>query len=118
MAPQTTEKATASGRVRVRGPRPGTDLGQWKVSGRNPLNHNEEFKAQENPLAVRERIITTYSRTGYASIPADDVHGRFRWLGLYTQRKQGIDGAATSKLDAESLSDEYFMQRIRLDGGS
>ncbi|MDV5998480.1 nitrite/sulfite reductase [Kocuria rhizophila] len=101
----------------MRGPRKGTDLGQWKVSGRTPLNHNEEFKAEENSLDVRQRIIDTYSKTGYASIPADDVHGRFRWLGLYTQRKQGVAGANTSKLDAESLSDEYFMQRIRLDGG-
>ena len=117
MATQTTDHDAAPNRARVRGPRPGSNLGQWKVSGKDPLNHNEEFKAEENPLDVRERIITTYSRTGYASIPADDVHGRFRWLGLYTQRKQGIDGGSTSKLDAESLSDEYFMMRIRLDGG-
>lgn len=113
----TQDKAPAAASGRVRGPRKGTDLGQWKVSGRTPLNHNEEFKAEENSLNVRQRIIDTYSKTGYASIPADDVHGRFRWLGLYTQRKQGVDGASTSKLDAESLSDEYFMQRIRLDGG-
>ena len=111
----TAPPKSASGRVR--GPRKGTDLGQWKVSGRTPLNHNEEFKAEENSLNVQRRIIEEYSKTGYASIPTDDVHGRFRWLGLYTQRKQGVEGASTSKLDAESLSDEYFMQRIRLDGG-
>lgn len=111
----TAPPKSASGRVR--GPRKGTDLGQWKVSGRTPLNHNEEFKAEENSLDVKQRILDTYSKTGYASIPTDDVHGRFRWLGLYTQRKQGVAGANTSKLDAESLSDEYFMQRIRLDGG-
>ncbi|WP_406018247.1 nitrite/sulfite reductase [Kocuria rhizophila] len=113
----TREAAPAASSGRVRGPRKGTDLGQWKVSGRAPLNHNEEFKAEENSLSVQRRIIEEYSKTGYASIPADDVHGRFRWLGLYTQRKQGVEGASTSKLDAESLSDEYFMQRIRLDGG-
>ncbi|MCT1545118.1 MULTISPECIES: nitrite/sulfite reductase [Kocuria] len=113
----TREAAPAASSGRVRGPRKGTDLGQWKVSGRTPLNHNEEFKAEENSLNVQRRIIEEYSKTGYASIPADDVHGRFRWLGLYTQRKQGVEGASTSKLDAESLSDEYFMQRIRLDGG-
>ncbi|WP_423446426.1 nitrite/sulfite reductase [Kocuria sp. KSNUG] len=113
----TREAAPAASSGRVRGPRKGTDLGQWKVSGRTPLNHNEEFKAEENSLSVQRRIIEEYSKTGYASIPADDVHGRFRWLGLYTQRKQGVEGASTSKLDAESLSDEYFMQRIRLDGG-
>ncbi|MGX5670208.1 nitrite/sulfite reductase [Kocuria rhizophila] len=113
----TREAAPAASSGRVRGPRKGTDLGQWKVSGRTPLNHNEEFKAEENSLTVQRRILEEYSKTGYASIPADDVHGRFRWLGLYTQRKQGVEGASTSKLDAESLSDEYFMQRIRLDGG-
>ncbi|RLY94340.1 nitrite/sulfite reductase [Kocuria tytonicola] len=114
---ESTERSQTAQSGRVRGPRKGTDLGQWKVSGRTPLNHNEEFKAEENSLNVQRRIIEEYSKTGYASIPSDDVHGRFRWLGLYTQRKQGVAGANTSKLDAESLSDEYFMQRIRLDGG-
>ncbi|MDO4918360.1 nitrite/sulfite reductase [Kocuria sp.] len=114
---ETGQRPPTAQSGRVRGPRKGTDLGQWKVSGRTPLNHNEEFKAEENSLNVRQRIIEEYSKTGYASIPSDDVHGRFRWLGLYTQRKQGVAGANTSKLDAEALSDEYFMQRIRLDGG-
>jgi len=113
----STQPDAARAHSRVRGPKPGTDLGQWKVSGTTPLNHNEEFKAVENPLLVRDRIIETYSKQGFASIPTDDVHGRFRWWGLYTQRKQGIDGGSTSKLDADSLSDEFFMMRIRLDGG-
>lgn len=116
--PMTTQVDQASAtRGRVRGPRPGTDLGQWKVSGPKPLNHNEEFKAEENPLLVKDRIINTYAREGFSSIPGDDLHGRFRWLGLYTQRRQGVDGSSTSKLDAESLSDEYVMMRVRLDGG-
>lgn len=113
----TAENSPKSAAPRVRGPRPGTNLGQWKISGKEPLNHNEEFKSQSNPLDVRERIIETYSKQGFDSIPTDDVHGRFRWMGLYTQRKQGVDGSSTSKLDAESLSDKYFMMRIRTDGG-
>src|SRR5699024_215154 len=44
--------------------------------------------------------------------------GRFRWMGLYTQRKQGIEGARTSKLSADELQDEYFMTRVRIDGGA
>src|SRR3546814_6736029 len=39
-------------------------------------------------------------------------------MGLYTQRKQGIDGSRTSKLEADALSDRYFMMRVRIDGGA
>ncbi len=92
--------------------------GQWKVDGKTPLNPNEEFKAADNGLNVRARIIETYSKEGFASIPEDDLFGRMRWWGLYTQRKQGIDGGRTGTMSAEELSDEYFMLRIRLDGGA
>ncbi|SJN25005.1 nitrite/sulfite reductase [Luteococcus japonicus] len=101
---------------RVRPPREGQSKGQWAVDGKTPLNHNEEFKAEENPLAVRQRIIDVYSQQGIDSVPEDDLHGRFRWLGIYTQRKPGIDARSTSKLDAGQLSDKYFMMRIRIDG--
>lgn len=40
-----------------------------------------------------------------------------RWWGLYTQRAQGIDGGRTGTLGPDELSDEYFMMRVRLDGG-
>lgn len=113
----TTQIDETRARSRVRGPRPGTDLGQWKVSGHAPLNHNEEYKGEEDPLLVRDRIINIYARQGISSVPDDDLHGRFRWYGIYTQRKQGLDAGSTSKLDAKTLSDEYFMMRIRLDGG-
>jgi sulfite reductase (ferredoxin) len=111
----STEAPTGA---RVRPPREGRSNGQWLVNGRDPLNHNEEFKAADNGLNVRERIESTYSREGFASIPADDLHGRMRWWGLYTQRRQGIDGGRTGDLSADELSDEYFMMRVRLDGGS
>ncbi|MFW6597027.1 nitrite/sulfite reductase [Propionibacteriaceae bacterium Y2011] len=98
-------------------PRKGSK-GQWKVDGTTPLNSNEENKAAGNGLEVRQRILDTYSKEGFASIPKDDLHGRFRWYGLYTQRRQGIDGSRTSKLEADELSDEYLMMRIRIDGGA
>jgi sulfite reductase (ferredoxin) len=92
--------------------------GQWAVDGTTPLNPNEEFKAADNGLNVRQRIIDTYSQQGFASIPAEDLNGRMRWWGLYTQRRQGIDGGRTGSVSPEELSDEYFMLRVRLDGGA
>jgi sulfite reductase (ferredoxin) len=94
------------------------DEGQWALGSTTPLNANEEFKVADNGLNVRERIETIYSREGFASIPADDLRGRMRWWGLYTQRRPGIDGGRTASLPAEELDDEYFMLRIRSDGGA
>ncbi|MCV7471807.1 nitrite/sulfite reductase [Micrococcus luteus] len=91
--------------------------GQWKVDGTTPLNHNEEFKQQDDGLNVRERIEQVYAREGFDSIPSDDLHGRFRWWGLYTQRRQGIDGGKTATLEPHELEDRYFMLRVRIDGG-
>ncbi|MFC7374787.1 nitrite/sulfite reductase [Brachybacterium sp. GCM10030267] len=96
--------------------RSGKPQGQWKVDGPEPLNHNEEFKAEDNGLNVRERIETIYAHEGFDSIPDDDLHGRFRWWGLYTQRKPGIDGGRTAQLEPHELEDEYFMLRVRTDG--
>ena len=104
--------------ARVRPPREGRSNGQWLVDGTAPLNHNEEFKAEDNPLNVRERIESVYSVQGFDSIPADDLHGRFRWMGLYTQRRQDISGSRTASLGPDELSDKYFMLRIRIDGGA
>jgi len=98
--------------------RPERAEGQWAVDGRAPLNPNEVFKAADNPLHVRERIEKTYARLGFDSIPPDDLHGRMRWWGIYTQRRQGIDGGRTATATPEELSDRYFMMRVRLDGGA
>jgi sulfite reductase (ferredoxin) len=94
------------------------DEGQWALGGTDPLNANEVFKQADDGLNVRERIETTYARDGFASIPADDLRGRMRWWGLYTQRRPGIDGGRTATLPPEELDDEYFMLRIRSDGGA
>jgi sulfite reductase (ferredoxin) len=84
---------------------------------REPLNPNERSKKDDNPLNVRARIENIYAHRGFASIDPADLRGRFRWYGLYTQRRPGIDGGRTAVLEPEELDDEYFMLRIRIDGG-
>ena len=91
--------------------------GQWKIDGTAPLNGNEEWKQVDDGLSVRDRIENTYAKGGFASIDPTDLHGRFRVWGLYTQRKPGIDGGRTATLSPEELEDEYFMLRVRIDGG-
>ncbi|GAB3096918.1 nitrite/sulfite reductase [Isoptericola nanjingensis] len=118
MTTQTTAPAPTSddAPARVRPPRATRPNGQWKVDGTDPLNHNEVFKQEAAPLGVRERIESTYAREGFDSITDDDLHGRFRWWGLYTQRKPGIDGGRTATLEPHELEDRYFMLRVRSDG--
>ncbi|WP_114855722.1 nitrite/sulfite reductase [Brachybacterium sp. YJGR34] len=114
----TASAATATAPVRARPSRSGKPQGQWKIDGTEPLNHNEEFKAEDNGLNVRERIETIYAEAGFDAIPGDDLHGRFRWWGLYTQRLPGIDGGRTAQLEPHELEDRYFMLRVRTDGAS
>ncbi|MGF0115891.1 nitrite/sulfite reductase [Promicromonospora sp. Marseille-Q5078] len=121
MTTQTSAHATSptsenASPARVRPPRATRPNGQWKVDGTAPLNHNEEFKQEAAPLGVRERIESVYAREGFDSIADDDLHGRFRWWGLYTQRKPGIDGGRTATLEPHELEDRYFMLRVRTDG--
>lgn len=92
--------------------------GQWKVDGTTPLNANETWKQEDDGLNVRERIETIYAKDGFDAIPSQDLHGRFRWWGLYTQRKPGIDGGKTATLEPHELEDKYFMLRVRIDGGA
>ena len=92
--------------------------GQWALGDREPLNPNEEFKKEDNPLNVRERIETVYAAGGFDSIDKTDLRGRFRWWGLYTQREQGYDGTYTGDENSELLEAEYFMLRVRSDGGA
>ena len=77
-------------------PRRARGEGQWALGHREPLNANEQFKKDDNPLNVRARIENIYSRQGFASIDGNDLRGRFRWLGLYTQRRPGLDGGKTA----------------------
>jgi len=111
MAPSSTP-ATPTAR-----PRKARGEGQWALGHREPLNPNERSKKDDNPLNVRARIENIYAHRGFASIDPADLRGRFRWWGLYTQRKAGIDGGRTAVLEPEELEDEYFMLRVRIDGG-
>ena len=97
-------------------PRPKRAEGQWSFGYAEPLNKNEQSKKDDDPLNVRERILHIYSRRGFASIDPADLRGRFRWMGLYTQRAPGFDGGKTATVAEEELDDEYFMLRVRSDG--
>ncbi len=90
--------------------------GQWALGYAEPLNKNEQSKKDDDPLNVRDRILHIYSRRGFDSIDPADLRGRFRWMGLYTQRRPGIDGGKTAVLGEEELDDRYFMMRVRSDG--
>ncbi len=112
----TADAASSSASSRpARGPARGQ--GQWALGFREPLNANERFKADDDGLNVRARIENVYSRRGFASIDPADLNGRMRWWGLYTQRRPGIEGGRTATLEPHELSDEYFMLRVRSDGG-
>ncbi len=91
--------------------------GQWALGYREPLNKNEENKKNDDGLNVRDRIVDVYAKAGFDSIDPADLRGRFRWYGLYTQRRPGIDGGKTAVLEDEDLDDRYFMLRVRIDGG-
>ncbi|WP_399084262.1 nitrite/sulfite reductase [Streptomyces sp. BBFR2] len=91
--------------------------GQWAAGHFTPLNGNEQFKKDDDGLNVRTRIETIYAQRGFDSIDPNDLRGRMRWWGLYTQRRPGIDGGKTAVLEPEELDDEFFMLRVRIDGG-
>jgi sulfite reductase (ferredoxin) len=91
--------------------------GQWAKGHFTPLTPNEQVKKDDDGLNVRARIENIYSVRGFSSIDAADLRGRMRWWGLYTQRRPGIDGGKTALLEPEELDDEYFMLRVRIDGG-
>jgi sulfite reductase (ferredoxin) len=116
-ATQTGAGATPTAR-RVTRPGRKKGEGQWALGYREPLNPNEQSKKDDNPLHVRARIENIYAKRGFASIDPGDLRGRFRWYGLYTQRRPGIDGGKTATLEPWELDDEYFMLRIRIDGGA
>ncbi len=99
-----------------RDPAPQAREGQWALGYTEPLNKNEQSKKDDDPLNVRDRILHVYSRRGFDSIDPADLRGRFRWMGLYTQRRPGIDGGKTAVLAEEELDDRYFMLRVRTDG--
>jgi sulfite reductase (ferredoxin) len=91
--------------------------GQWALGHLEPLTPNERVKKDDDGLNVRARIENIYAKAGFASIDPADLRGRMRWWGLYTQRRPGIDGGKTAVLEPHELDDEFFMLRVRIDGG-
>src|SRR6201995_6073293 len=94
------------------------DKGHGAVGYPEPANPNEQSKKDDNPLNVRARIENIYAKGGFESIDKGDLRGRFRWWGLYTQRKPGYDGTWTGDDNTDMLEDEDFMLRVRFDGGA
>ena len=84
--------------------------GQWALGHREPLNQNERVKRDDDGLNARQRVIDRYQYTGFDSIDPADLRGRFRWLGLYTQRAPSLEpslfvgAATTSPLSPEVLA--------------
>jgi sulfite reductase (ferredoxin) len=111
----TSSVVTPTSRPRAARPRRGE--GQWALGYREPLNANEQAKKDDDALNVRARIETIYAHHGFDAIDGIDLRNRFRWWGLYTQRKPGIDGGKTGALEPQELDDKYFMLRVRIDGG-
>ncbi|NYD42151.1 nitrite/sulfite reductase [Nocardioides panaciterrulae] len=111
--PAATNSPTRPGATR---PRRNKGEGQWALGYSEPLNANEQQKKDDNPLNVEDRIRTIYSKRGFDSIDPADLRGRFRWMGLYTQRAPGFDGGKTATLEPHELDDRYFMMRVRSDG--
>jgi sulfite reductase (ferredoxin) len=98
--------------------RKGKAEGQWALGYREPLNKNEQSKKDDHPLNVRARIENIYAHRGFDSIDPADLRGRFRWMGLYTQRAEGHPGTDTGHVDEEDLDARHFMMRVRVDGGA
>jgi sulfite reductase (ferredoxin) len=121
MSPVTGATATttpAKAPARSAAPRRKRGEGQWALGYREPLNPNEQNKKDDAPLNVRARIENIYALRGFDSIDKNDLRGRFRWWGLYTQREQGYDGTWTGDEHIETIEAKYFMMRVRCDGGA
>ncbi|MGZ4555253.1 MAG: nitrite/sulfite reductase, partial [Mycobacteriaceae bacterium] len=106
----TTDRAAAPRAVRKK------SEGQWAKGYREPLNQNERTKKDDDALNVRARIENIYAVQGFDSIDGGDLRGRFRWMGLYTQRAPGLDATQTGMEDEEKLDARHFMLRVRTDG--
>ena len=91
--------------------------GQWALGYFEPLNATEQIKKENDGMAVRERIDRIFAPGGFRAIGKQDLRSRLRWWGLYTQRTQGVPGERTGSAEPEELEDEFFMLRIRIDGG-
>src|SRR5262249_58001186 len=98
-------------------PRTHRGQGQWALGHLEPLNAAERFKKDDDGLNVRQRILIRYAHQGFGSIDPQDLRGRFRWWGLYTQRRLGIGGGKTGALEGARIEDSFFMVRGQVPRG-
>ena len=112
MPPTTTPTARQPAR-RKRGE------GQWELGHREPLNPNERTKKDDDGLNVRARIETIYSQAR-ASTPSTRRTCAAGCAGGAStpSASPGSTAAAPRVLEPEELDDEYFMLRVRIDGGA
>ena len=93
--------------------------GQWAFDQTRAAERQRAVQAATTTaLNVRAADRGRLLPRGLRRIAPEDLRGRMRWWGLYTQRKPGIDGGKTATLEPHELDDEYFMLRVRFDGGS
>lgn len=118
MTSTTDAESAVSPPARTARPKKRVSEGQWALGYREPLNANEQIKKDDNPLNVRTRIESIYSKQGFDSIDKADLRGRMRWWGLYTQREEGYDGTFTGDENIDLLEAKYFMMRVRCDAGA
>jgi len=114
----STNDATPAAPARRARPKKRRAEGQWKLGYREPLNPNEQVKKDDHPLNVRGRVENIYAHQGFDAIDKQDLRGRLRWWGLYTQRAEGYDGTWTGDDHIDLLEADKFMMRVRCDGGA
>ncbi|WP_018177409.1 nitrite/sulfite reductase [Jongsikchunia kroppenstedtii] len=114
----STNDATPAPPTRRARPKKRRAEGQWKLGYREPLNPNEQVKKDDHPLNVRGRVEDIYANQGFEAIDKQDLRGRLRWWGLYTQRAEGYDGTWTGDDHVDLLEADKFMMRVRCDAGA
>ena len=97
--------------ARRRGP-----VGAREIASRSTPTRSSSRPATRSTCGTASRTI--YSKAGFDSIEKNDLRGRMRWWGLYTQREQGYDGSLTGDENIDMLEAKYFMMRVRCDGGA
>ena len=100
-------------------PRPKRGEGQWGLGYREPLNPAEQIKKEDDGLNVRERIERIFAPEGFRSIGKQDLREPHAVVGsVHPAQTQGVPGERTGSAEPEELEDEFFMMRIRIDGGA
>ena len=96
----------------------GKATGAWAVGHLTPLNGNEQFKKDDDGLNVRPASRTsTPRRASPPSRPttcADGCAGG----GSTPSASPASTAARPRRLEPHELDDEYFMLRVRIDGGA